>query len=731
MMSTNASHKITDTHRAKLAYVYIRQSTAGQLVRHSESTRRQYELVDRAVALGWPAPRVHVIDEDLAKSGAHADQRFGFQHLLGELSLGHVGLVLSLEATRLSRNSSDWYRLLELSSIFGVLIADAEFVYDPHQYHDRLLLGLAGMMSEAELHHLHLRMQEGRRHKAERGALRLPLPAGLERLDSGEVVLHTDEEVQSRLHVVFEIFERLGSARAVAQYLRRHHLTLPTRPHRGPSPLPIVWVEAKTNGVLNILQNPAYAGTYAWGKSTTDPTRRKPGVPHSGVVERPIEQWSVCLFDAYPAYITWEQFLANRQRLYANQYGPQVSQAGAARMGDALLQGMAWCGRCGARLWVRYRGARGHRPGYVCNAAATELGEPRCQEVSAADVDPAVAQMVLQALEPDKVELALEAFDQFERDTHSLERQWQLKVERARYEAQRAQRQYDTVEPENRLVARNLEKHWEEKLRAVEEVEREYAQWQSQRQTSLSPADRQAILSLGQNLPALWDAATTTPADRKRIIRLVMRDVILDRTRAPEKVWLQINWQTGATTQHWVDRPVKYYREQANVESLRQRLTALKADGLTDQVIADRLYHEGYSTTQGTAMTRGAVWYLRRRWQIGSARQERRQGTRYQWPDGRYTLNGVAELIGVHVRTVLSWIERGMIVADQAYKGGPLKMALSPEQIDALRRHVAQVRRPRRPPQVGHAVVPSTTGREPQTSSSKSGAPVDRDVSTK
>jgi|SRR5947209_3926128 len=252
MIRTQIGHKITDTHRAKLAYVYIRQSTPGQLVHHRESTARQYELVERAVALGWPAPRVQVIDEDLAKSGAHAAQRMGFQHLLAELSLGRVGLVLSLEAARLARNSADWYRLLDLCSIFGAIIADAEFVYDARQYHDRLLLGLAGMMSEAELHHLHLRLHEGQRHKAERGALALPLPAGLERLRSGEVVLHPDEEVQARLRFVFATFDRLGSARAVAQYLRQHDLTVPTRPHQGPPPWPIVWVGANTNGVLNI-----------------------------------------------------------------------------------------------------------------------------------------------------------------------------------------------------------------------------------------------------------------------------------------------------------------------------------------------------------------------------------------------------------------------------------------------------------------------------------------------
>jgi DNA invertase Pin-like site-specific DNA recombinase len=696
MIRTQMGNKITDTHRAKLAYVYIRQSTPGQLVHHRESTARQYELVERAVALGWPAPRVQIIDEDLAKSGAHAEQRLGFQHLLAELSLGRVGLVLSLEAARLARNSADWYRLLDLCSIFGALIADAEVVYDPGQYHDRLLLGLAGMMSEAELHHMHVRLHAGQRHKAERGALALPLPAGLERLRSGEVVLHPDEEVQARLRLVFDTFDRLGSARAVAQYLHRHDLTLPTRPHHGPPPLPIVWVAAHTNGILNMLQNPAYAGAYVWGKSTTAPTRRKPGVSHSGIVRLPHDQWQVCLHNLYPAYIPWEQFLATQQRLRANQYRYRDAQPGAPRLGHALLQGIALCGRCGARLWVRYRGTRGERPGYVCNANALAVGEPRCQEVHAADVDPMVARLILQALEPDKLALAVEAFAHLTRERAGLDHQWQLRLERARFDAERAKRQYDAVEPENRLVARNLERHWEATLRAVEAVERDYGQWQGQHDTGLSGADRQAILDLGQNLPALWYAETTTPVDRKRLVRLVVRDVIMDRSRAPEQVWLQINWQTGATTQQWVQRRLTRYGERGNVETLRQRLQGFKATGMKDQVIATRLSEEGYTTSHGGPLTAGAVWYLRKRWGITSARQERQQGSRWEWQDGSYTLAGVAEVIGVHVRTVHTWIKRGMMVPTQAYPGGPLKIVLSAEQIGTLRAYVERVRRPRR-----------------------------------
>jgi hypothetical protein len=586
-----------------------------------------------------------------------------------------------LEAARLARNCSAWYRLLELGAIFGAILADAAFVYAPRQYHDRLLRGLAGMMSEAELPQIHLRLHAGQRHKAERGALCLPLPAGLERLRSGEGILHPDEEVQARLRLVFDTFERVGSARAGAQYLRRHSLTLPTRPHHGPPPLPIVWVAAKTNGVLNILQNPAYAGTYVWGKSTTDPTRRTPGVPHRGVVRHPREEWTVCLQGVYPADISWEQFRATQQRLLANQFHYRQARAGAPRVGAALLQGIARCGRCGARRWVRYRGARGKRPGSVGNTNAIELGEPRCQEVSAADVDPVVEQLILQALEPDKVALAVEAFAQLEREASGLERQWQLRVERARFEAERAQRHYDAVEPENRLVARNLAKPWEAKLRAAAAVEQEYAKWPRPRHTALAGGDRQAILELGQHLPAVWYAAATTPADRKRIVRLVVRDVILDRRRAPEKVWLQVNWQSGATTEQWVQRQVSRSRDQAGIETLRARLAALKAEGLTDHAIASHLRADGYTTSQSEAFPRGVVWYLRHRWGIASARQVRQRGWRRQWPDGSSTLAGVAEGIGVPIRTVHTWMARGMIVPSQTYTGGPIKITLSAEPI--------------------------------------------------
>ncbi len=366
---------ITAQHQARLAYVYVRQSSMGQVVHHGESTELQYELVERAVALGWPRERVRVIDEDLGQSAAWADQRSGFQHLIAELSLARVGMVLSREASRLARNNSDWHRLVELCGLFGTLIADGERLYDPSAYHDRLLLGLSGMLSEAELHQLKLRLHAGARHKAERGELRLGLPVGLVRHPDGTVGLDPDQEVQARIRLVFQKFTDLGSARAVMHYLRRSRLPLPVRPRRGPEPHPVSWEPARTSRVLSLLKNPAYAGTYVYGRTVLDATRRRPGQRYSGVVHRPPEQWPVCLPEVYPAYIRWDEFVRNQAQLRANQSRYSGAQPGIPRQGRALLQGIARCGRCGGWMALGYSGRRQY-PVYRCADPRLSMAVP-------------------------------------------------------------------------------------------------------------------------------------------------------------------------------------------------------------------------------------------------------------------------------------------------------------------------------------------------------------------
>ncbi|MDQ6662409.1 MAG: recombinase family protein, partial [Chloroflexota bacterium] len=549
-------HPLTPTtdQRAKMAYVYIRQSSLMQVTRHGESTELQYSLVQRAVALGWPRERVELIDEDLGKSGAHAEIRSGFQRLLAEISLARVGLVLSFDASRLARNNRDWYQLLEGCSIFGTLIADGERLYDPRLYHDRLLLGLSGMMSEAELHQLKQRMQAGARHKAERGELRQGLPVGLARGPAGEVILNPDEEVQARIRLVFEKFREIRSAGGVMRYLRAAHLPLPACPRVGPAPYQIVWQPARTSAILDILHNPAYAGAYVYGRKLLDPVRRTPAHPAGGRLLQPLDKWEICLHNRYPAYIMWEEFVTNQAQLRANSLRYREERPGVARKGQALLQGIVRCGRCGALLHLHYSGPQGEFPEYRCSADQIQFGGTDCQRVRALALDTQVERRFLEALRPDQVTLALAALAHLEQEEQAENKQWELRLERARYQAKRAERQYQAVEPENRLVARSLEKQWEEQLRAVETVEKEYHAWKTSRFGSLTQADREAIVALGSDLPTLWQAPTTGNTERKQMVRLVIREVIVDSKRAEGQVWVQINWQTGAQEQFWYQR---------------------------------------------------------------------------------------------------------------------------------------------------------------------------------
>jgi DNA invertase Pin-like site-specific DNA recombinase len=475
--------RITTAHRAKLAYVYVRQSTAGQVRHHQESTELQYRLVNRAISLGWPRDRIEVIDEDLGKSGTSSEARHGFQRLIAEIGPAKAGLVLSLDASRLARNNRDWHQLLELCSLFGALIADGERLYDPRTYHDRLLLGLSGIMSEAELHQIQMRLHQGERQKAARGELRMALPAGLGRDSTGAIVLNPDEEVQARLRLAFDEFRRVQSAKAVTMILRRADLQLPVRPLIGPAPHEVVWREANTTRVLQILKNPAYAGAYVYGRRRQDPCCNRPGATRRGTTAVAIEDWLVCLREAHAGYISWGEYMANQKRLADNVIRYDADRPGVARRGRALLQGIVLCGRCGRHMSLHYSGSRSEYPVYLCGADHRHTGQPRCQELRATAVDNEVERLLLEALKPDQIALAIASLGELEKEVRQLERQWSLKRERARHEAERARRQYDAVEPENRLVARSLEREWEEKLRQVEEIDRAYERWRGSKQS--------------------------------------------------------------------------------------------------------------------------------------------------------------------------------------------------------------------------------------------------------
>lgn len=692
----NGSSKVTVTHQAKLAYIYIRQSSLGQLTRHSASTELQYRLVERAASLGWPPDRIQIIDEDLGKSGATATLRVGFQRLLAEIGLARVGLVTSFDASRLARNNSDWYQLLELCSVFGTLIADSEQLYDPRLYHDRILLGLSGIMSEAELHHIKMRMHAGERHKAEQGALPLSLPVGLVRQRDGQVILNPDEEVQARLQLVFAKFTELGSAHAVMRYCQHQRFLLPTRPLSGPEPHEVCWHPATTSRVLAILHNPAYAGAYVYGRSTIDPTRRTAGHAYSGQVHRPLSEWLVCLQGRYPAYIPWEHYLANRARLQDNQNRYQHDRHGVPRKGQALLQGILRCWRCGARMRLRYSGSHGEYPVYECTYDQQCTGQPRCQEVRAIALDTEVERLFWQALAPDQVELALAAFTHAEQEAASVQRQWTLRRERAQYEADRARRQYQLSEPEHRLVARSLERHWEEKLRAAEAVEAEYQQWCTQAQLRFSEQDRHALVALGTDLPRVWTAPSTTNAERKQLVRLIIHEVLVDNKREPGKGWCRILWQTGATTDHSFARSTQSYRQHPAHDALRQRVLELNHAGQLDADIATTLNAEGWRPARGLAFSSNLIWLLRHQWRIPTVKINGKTHNPVQWPDGTYSVSGVAAQVGVIPGTVHHWVREGRLHGTQLRKGMPWQIHLTLADIEALQQYVKRVRRLKR-----------------------------------
>ncbi|MDE2075077.1 MAG: recombinase family protein [Alphaproteobacteria bacterium] len=686
-MQLNLESQVTTAHRAKLAYIYVRQSTAGQVRHHQESTELQYRLVDRAALFGWPKERIEVIDDDMGKSGTSSDGRGGFQRLIAEIGLGKAGLVLSLDASRLARNNHDWHQLLELCSLFGVLIADGERIYDPCTYHDRLLLGLSGIMSEAELHQIKLRLHQGERQKAARGELKVPLPAGLVYGRDDRICFNPDEEVHGRLLHLFAKFRELGSAKAVMRHFQKANFLVPVRPLVGPSPHDVVWRPACNSRILQVLKNPAYAGAYVYGRRRRTPIGRRSGSQQCATEAVAIQDWPVCLKDAFPGYIDWEEFMANQRRL-ADNLNRYDANRGAPRKGTALLQGIAICGRCGRRMTLHYSGTKGNYPVYICRADLQEHGGPRCQEVRALGVDAEVERLTLEALTPDRLALAIAALGELENEARVLERQWSLKRERARYEAERARRQYDAVEPENRLVARSLERVWEDKLRQAEQTDSEYESWRREQPVSLAAADRAQIISLGEDLPRLWNLATVV--ERKQILRLIVKEVILDRRHESGQVLLRIVWQTGAVSEHKIRRNVSSYNNYADVAKLELQVRDLAASRKMDREIAIALNAQGLLSAHGRPFSGGEVHLLRKRWNIPTVKINGKGNNPRQWPDGTYSIQGAAQVLSISEPTVFKWLRKGRLSGHQIAKGMPWQINLSNTQIVELS---AQVRR--------------------------------------
>jgi DNA invertase Pin-like site-specific DNA recombinase len=595
--------KILAHHLARKAIVYVRQSSPQQVAEHRESAARQYALADLAVALGWPRDRVEVIDADQGRSGQSAEGRLGFQHILAELGLDHVGIIFGLEASRLARSDPDWAPLVRLCGVFRTLLCDYDGLYDPADFNDRLLLGLKGIMSEAELHFLRGRMNEGRLNKARRGELFNHAPLGYVRVRDG-LALDPDEQAQTVVRLVFDQFDRQGSLHGLLRYLVHHGIRLPVRPHAGPNRGQLEWHRPNRETLMNLLHHPVYAGYYRHGHRAVDPRRQAPGRPGTGRAIRKPQDCPVLLEGRCPAYITPERFWANQARLEANRARQEA--AGAVRKGPSLLGGLLRCGRCRQRLMVSYTD-RGRGLRYTCGRAAVEYAEPLCQGLAGRPLDDLVAAQVLAALTPAALELSVTAADDVEQERRQLHRHGQQQVERARYEAERARRQYDAAEPENRLVARALERRWEEALRQQRRLEEEYARFERTQPAGLSVAERQQIRALAHDLPALWQAPATTAADRQRIARLLVEEVVVTVQGDSERVDVTIHWAGGQTTQHQVVRPVKRYEQLADYGRLCKRIDELREGGLSLAEVAGRLNAEGFRPPKRSKTFNGPI----------------------------------------------------------------------------------------------------------------------------
>jgi len=671
--------KIRGSHLNRAAYVYLRQSTPAQVEHNRESTQRQYALAARATALGWSQQQVIIIDEDLGVSGSGIVERNGFARLTAEVALRHVGIVFGLEVSRLARNNADWYRLLDLCGLTDTLIADADGVYHPAMFNDRLLLGLKGTMSEAELHVLRARLLGGIRNKAARGELRRGLPVGFVWGDAdGDVCFHPDEAVCGMIRTVFARFAELGSVRRVWLWLRTEGLSFPMRIGSGSS---VRWVDPSYIAVYHVLTNPVYAGAYAYGKSRREVTLDASGSPKRRIRKLPRSEWSVLIPNHHQGFIDWNTYEANRTRISANTHPrPHQSGSGAVREGTALLQGLAVCGHCGRKLRTHYTG-RTASPAYHC--AGKDIVNGRgifCLTVGAIQIDYAVAQAVLAALAPLGIEAALAAAERIESDHDDALAQWRLAVERASYEAQRAERHYRAIDPDNRLVARGIEAEWENCLRELEKAKAALAHREQQRPRTLSADERGRLLALGADLIKVWQAPTTSLRDKKELLRTLLEEVIITVHKNESRAHLTLRWRGGALTDIDLDTPRRLpaiVRTDEDTIALARRLAA----HYPDAVIAGVLNRQGRKSAYGLRFTANLVSGLRRQWDI--PRFERPTNP----PEGELlTIKQTAAALGVAASTIHRWLNDGLIAGEQLTPGAPWRIRLT----DDLRRRVAE-----------------------------------------
>jgi excisionase family DNA binding protein len=639
----NGEHKITSSHRERVAVIYPRQSSMAQVREHTESTRSQYALADTAAALGWARTSIEVIDTDLGVSGKWGVPREGFTELVTRVCTGEVGAIFGIEITRLARSNADVARLAEFARITGTLLIDPDGVYDPADVNDRVILGFKGTMGEMELHVMAQRLHANKRAAAERGELRTPLPVGLVHDDAGDIVIDPDAEVQAAIRDVFAAFTACGSAYGVvAAFAGRR---FPLRAYGGAWAGQLRWGTLTCARVLGVLKNPCYAGAYVHGRYTSRRTVDPGGTVHTAITERPRAEWPVLIKDHHEGYITWADYLANEARLAANR-----TNAGARppREGSALCQGIIFCGSCGKPMRTSYH--TDARPAYECSSRADRRTTPSCRSVAAATVDDAVAGVLLDALTPGQVALALAAADEVAGRHQRISRAAELAVERARYEADRAERAFSQVEPENRLVARSLEARWEARLADLAEA----GQALQDARDALPPLPGRAELEkLAADLPALWHDPATSHKDRKRLLRTLIADVTVLPEPDQAKVRIGIRWHTGATDELRLARAIHTGTARRSpspaVEMIRQLGPVTPAAKLARQLNA-----AGIVTGNSRPFDAKAVQWIRHAYHIPAPAP---------YHDGEISVAEAARRLGCSTGVIYYWIQAGQLDA--------------------------------------------------------------------
>ncbi len=610
----NGSSKIQPTHRQRQAVVYLRQSSPKQVLQNGESAINQRALRGRLLDLGWRKDQIVLIDDDQGQSAKQAAGREGFQRLVADVGLRKVGLIIGTEVSRLSRNCADWHRLLELCALFDTLIADTDGVYNPRDFNDRLLLGLKGTLSEAELHSIRLRLDAGRLSKAGRGELVQHLPTGLVRDADGVAQFDPDQGVQDRIRLVFAKFRELGSAQKVLRYLAAHGLKLPRRQTSGLYAGRVLWKEPNSPVLLSLLKNPAYAGAFAYGRRIADPARQVPGRPATGKVRQPQDRWLALVKDVYPAYITWEEHERVLATIEENRQtmAERLTRKQAIRRGAALLTGLVRCGRCGHAMYVAYKENRFQ---YICQNASAKYAKANCQYLAGRAVDEAVVQEFFRVLQPAEID-AMERVDAKQAEhRRELEHHLEQEVRRLEYAAKRAERQYDSVDPENRLIASTLEKRWEDALVELEQSKTRLAELKARcPQPVPIPAElRAAFADAGRRLPEVWERLPVEA--RKTLLRTLVAGVNLSRDETGV-VRIRVAWRGGLVSERSIGVPIVTIRDTERERSVMARIRDLIDAGQNDAAIAEQLNREGCRPCRGAAFTPAIVLKMRRRHHI-------------------------------------------------------------------------------------------------------------------